>query len=125
MKTIISSNTFFMGIITLILLVLLAWFVYHSISIKKAGKNKEQGIGKLKFLNSIGLLALVLGTLHQLISWYSIIHAIEEAGDITFNIILTALGNSMVPLIYGLSIYLLALILWLISNLLFNQKQQS
>lgn len=114
-----------MGIITLILLVLLAWFVYHSISIKKAGKNKEQGIGKLKFLNSIGLLALVLGTLHQLISWYSIIHAIEEAGDITFNIILTALGNSMVPLIYGLSIYLLALILWLISNLLFNQKQQS
>ncbi len=123
MKTLISSNPFFMGIITLILLVLLAWFVYHSISIKKAGKNKEQGIGKLKFLNSIGLLALVLGTLHQLISWYSIIHAIEEAGDITFNIILTALGNSMVPLIYGLSIYLLALILWLISNLLFNQKQ--
>jgi len=125
MKTLISSNPFFMGIITLILLVLLAWFVYHSISIKKAGKNKEQGIGKLKFLNSIGLLALVLGTLHQLISWYSIIHAIEEAGDITFNIVLTALGNSMVPLIYGLSIYLLALILWLISNLLFNQKQQS
>lgn len=125
MKTLISSNPFFMGIITLILLVLLAWFVYHSISIKKAGKNKEQGIGKLKFLNSIGLLALVLGTLHQLISWYSIIHAIEEAGDITFNIVLTALGNSMVPLIYGLSVYLLALILWLISNLLFNQKQQS
>lgn len=125
MKTLISSNPFFMGIITLILLVLLAWFVYHSISIKKAEKNKEQGIGKLKFLNSIGLLALVLGTLHQLISWYSIIHAIEEAGDITFNIVLTALGNSMVPLIYGLSVYLLALILWLISNLLFNQKQQS
>ena len=125
MKTLISSNPFFMGIITLVLLVLLAWFVYYSISIKKAEKNKEQGIGKLKFLNSIGLLALVLGTLHQLISWYSIIHAIEEAGDISFNIILTALGNSMGPLIYGLSIYLLALILWLISNLLFNQKQQS
>lgn len=118
MKTLFFTNPLFMGILTLVLIILVAWFIYNIISINKPEKNKKSGIGKLKYLNSIGLLALVIGTLHQLISWYSIIHAIEEAGDITKGIVLTALKGSMIPLIYGLSIFLLALILWLISNLL-------
>jgi hypothetical protein len=72
---------------------------------------------KIKHLKSIGLFALIIGVLHQLTSLYSIYSAIEEAGDITMNLVLNALKTSMIPLIYGLIIYLLSLLLWIIMDL--------
>lgn len=123
MKTLFFSSPLFMGVLTLILIILFVWFIYNSISISKSIQNRKQYSDKLKHLKSIGLFALVIGVLHQLIAWHNILYEIEQAGDITPGLVISALKTTMIPLIYGLSIFLLSLILWAIGNLLNNYKK--
>ncbi|MEZ4839984.1 MAG: hypothetical protein R2821_00290 [Flavobacteriaceae bacterium] len=122
MKALFSSSPIFMGILTLLLTVLIVWFIYISISYNKPAKNNESNRNKIKYLKSIGLFALVIGVLHQLIAWYNIIYEIEQAADINAAIVITALKTTMVPLIYGVLIYLLSLIFWFAINLFFVEK---
>ena len=72
-----------MGILTIVLIILFAWFIYHCIPIFKSTKKVDTSlINKLKHVTSIGLFALVVGVFHQLVSWYFILFEIEQAGDI-------------------------------------------
>ncbi len=119
MKTLFLNNPLFMGILTLLLITMVSWFVYHIISIKG---NPDLLKSKLKSTTSIGLFALIVGVFHQLISWYSMIAAIEEAADITPGMVISAIKISMVPLIYGVAIYLLSLVLWAASGIIFRDK---
>lgn len=123
MKALISSSPVFTGILTLVLIILLVWFIYYIIPVLKNTKEKFGNLkGKLKHLKLIGLFGLITGVLSQLISMYSIISAIEEAADITPGMVISALKISMIPMIYGISIYLLSLIFWIISDMLLKTK---
>ena len=108
---------------TLVLIILIAWAIYHSLPLFK--NQKESCIkskNKIKYLKSIGLFALVLGVLDQLLGLYSIFSAIEEAGDINPRIVFQGLKTSMVPLLYAIFIYLSSIIIWMILNYLFTTK---
>ena len=126
MKALISNSPVFTGILTLVLIILLVWFIYYIIPVLKNAIEKFSNLkGKLKHLKSIGLFGLITGVLFQLISIYSIISAIEEAGDITPGLVISSLKISMIPMIYGISIYLLSLILWILSDMLLKNKMKS
>lgn len=125
MVALFSSSPFFMGILTLNLIVLFAWFIYYVIAHPAKSKDRLEGSLGVSNLTSIGLFALVVGILHQLIAWYSMITAIEEAADINAEIVITAIKSSMVPLIYGVSIFLVSLVLLGISKLALKRFPQS
>jgi hypothetical protein len=126
MKALISNSPVFTGILTLVLIILFVWFIYYIIPVLKNATEKFSNLkGKLKHLKSIGLFGLITGVLFQLISIYSIISAIEEAGDINPGLVISSLKISMIPMIYGIAIYLLSLILWIISDMLLKKKTKS
>ena len=113
-----NNGLLFLSILTLALITLFVWAIYHGLPIlRKQTDLLLNAKFKIKHLKSIGLFALIVGVLHQLISLYSIYSAIEEAADINMNIVLSALKTSMIPLIYGLIIYLISLLLWIIMDL--------
>lgn len=122
MKTFLSSSPVFMGILTLVLIVMVAWFIYNSIISSKNTKDNTTHFGIVKNVTSIGLFALVIGVLHQLIAWYTIIADIEQAGDITPGIVISAIKTSVIPLIYAVSIFLLSLIFWMVSKFLLKEQ---
>jgi hypothetical protein len=126
MKLLFLNSPVFMGILTIVLITLFAWFVYHCILFIKDPTKKDPILkDKLKHVTSIGLFALVVGVLHQLISWYFILYEIEKAGDITPGMVISALKTTMVPLTYGVAIYLFALLLRAISYLMLEIKSKA
>lgn len=113
-----NNGFLFLSILTLALITLFVWAIYHGLPVlRKQTDLLPKAKAKIKHLKSIGLFALIMGVLHQLTSLYSIYSAIEEAADINMNIVLNALKISMIPLIYGLIIYLISLLLWIIMDL--------
>ncbi len=112
-------------ILTLVLVILFVWAIFHSILLfKKEGESVHKIRNKIKYLKSIGLFALVIGVLDQLIGLYSIFSAIEEAGDINARIVFQAIKTSMTPLLYAIFIYLSSLIIWIILDFLLKAKMK-
>ena len=95
-----------MGILTLILLSLLAVFV---MSVLKKGDEKQLN-QSLQWLKSIGTLGLVVGILGQLIGLYSAFSVIETAGGISPAILAGGLKISLITTLYGLLIYIIYLV---------------
>jgi hypothetical protein len=113
------------SILTLVLIILFAWAVYHSLPLFKNQKESLYIARKnIKYLKSIGLFALVIGVLDQLTGLYSIFSAIEEAADINARIVFQALKTSMVPLLYAIFIYLSSIIIWIILDFLLKAKMK-
>ena len=107
-----------LSILTLTLITLIVWAIYYGIPVfRKQVDLLPKAKAKIKHIKSIGLFALIMGVLHQLTSLYSIYSAIEKAADINMSIVLNALKTSMIPLIYGLIIYLISLLIWVIMDL--------
>ena len=124
MNTLFSGSPVFMGILTLVLTILLVWCFYNlSLLFKSQGNDLEMLSRKFKLLTSIGLFALIIGVLDQLLSLYSIISAIEQAGDINPGIVLSALKTSVIPLIFGVCTYLLSFILRLVTLSILNARK--
>ena len=113
-----NNGLLFLSILTLTLITLIVWAIYYGLPVvRKQTYLLPKAKAKIKHLKSIGLFALIMGVLHQLTSLYSIYSAIEEAADINMSIVLSALKISMIPLIYGLIIYLISLLIWVIMDL--------
>ena len=100
----------FMGLLTLIFLVMLAVAV---ISAKKLMSNGEANLSMIK---SVGLLALVIGVLGQMIGLYSAFYAIEMMGEggVSPAMLAGGLKVSSITTIYGLIIYALSIAIYLI-----------
>ena len=132
MKTLLSSDgplfsnsIFTIGILTLILIIMIAWCFYHSLPlIFNQRKSFPKSRDMIKYLKSIGQFALVIGVFDQLIGLYSIFSNIEEAVDINARIVFQALNTSKVPLLYAILIYLSSIIIWIILDLLLKSKMQ-
>ncbi len=113
-----NNSLLFLSILTLALITLIVWAIYYGLPVvRKQTYLLLKAKAKIKHLKSIGLFALIMGVLYQLTSLYSIYSAIEEAADINMSIVLSALKISMIPLIYGLIIYLISLLIWVIMDL--------
>jgi hypothetical protein len=90
----------FMGILTLTLILLIV------VAFRK-GSVKE-----------IGLLALAIGFLGQLLGLVGAFEGIEQMGGVSQSILAGGLKVSSIPAIYGLIIYSLSLVIRLIQNYL-------
>lgn len=112
-----------MSILTILLLIMVVWFVYHSIV--EAGKNttdKKSALRHFGYGKSIGLFAMITGILGQLIGFYQAFSAIERAGDISPALVFSGLKISMITTLYGIFIYLLSIVLWFIASLMFEKR---
>lgn len=104
-----------MGPITVILIVMIAWAVYHFLPVLT---NKETDLAKalsrLKYIKTIGTFGMVSGILGQLIGLYQAFDFLEAHDNVSQPIISRGLKVSLIPSIYGLLIFLLSLLFWMV-----------
>jgi len=113
----------FMGVLTLLLLVLLVWNVYHLVVYSR--KDRELTLlRKLKQGRSIGLFALVFGVLGQMLGLFQAFGVLREVSDISPSVIWGGVRVSMIATLYGIMIYLLALLIWFVATTIVERKSQ-
>ena len=100
----------FMGILTLVFLLLITFTIQIILQTTRKKVVKHEKINRLK---SIGLLALVIGVLGQLIGLFSAFQSIEEMGSVSQHVLMGGLKVSSITTIYGLIIYLISILIGL------------
>jgi biopolymer transport protein ExbB/TolQ len=110
-----SGGPLIMGTITVILIVMIAWAIYHFLPVLT---NKETDLAKalsrLKYIKTIGTFGMVSGILGQLIGLYQAFGFLEAHGDVSQSLIGGGLKVSLIPAIYGIFIFLLSLLFWMV-----------
>lgn len=110
-----SGGPLIMGAITVILIVMIAWAIYHFLPVLT---NKETDLAKalsrLKYIKTIGTFGMVSGILGQLIGLYQVFSVLEAVGDISQSLIGGGLKVSLIPALYGIFIFLLSLLFWMV-----------
>ena len=116
----------FMGILTILLLIILATTVVFAILIASGKAMKSEAFRtRLAYVKSMGLFTMIFGILGQLIGLTEAFGAIERAGDISPGIIFGGLKISMYTTLYGIFIYLLSILIWFLLDLWYHKKQKS
>ena len=120
------GGALFMGILTILLVIILAVGVYFILSIVsgKALANKNFS-HQLTYLKSIGLFTMITGILGQLIGLMMAFSAIEQAMDISPAIMAGGLKVSMITTLYGILINLLAILIWFLLDLWYQKKSEN
>jgi len=113
----------FMGVLSLLLVIMVAWIVYHFI-VAYSGKKMsiEKALRKLGYGRSIGLFALVTGFLGQIIGLLQAMNYVNLMGSVSPKMLAGGVGVTMVCAIYGILIYLISLILWFIASNILEKK---
>ncbi len=112
-----------MGILTTLLVILLAISVYFFLRImsgKAAGQ--DNFAHKLTYVKSVGLFIMITGILGQLIGLLEAFKAIERVGDISPAMLAGGLKVSMITTLYGILIYLFSILIWFLLDLLHHKK---
>ena len=114
-----------MGILTAILIIMVAWAVYHFLPVL-AGKefNLSRTKSKLKHVKTIGTFGLVTGILGQLMGLYAAFSVLEEVAEISQSLLAGGLKVSMIATVYGVLIFLLSLLIWFILDFIVSQKTE-
>lgn len=106
MNLFMMGGPLFMGILSLILIGVI-------ISVVRYVTAEEKSKEKLDLIKAFGLLAMITGVLAQLIGLFDALKAIEMAGRIAPGILAAGLKVSMITTLYGLTIYVISLIIWI------------
>lgn len=118
-----QGGPLFMGILTILLLILLATAVIFAIYISKGKTQDSEGFRhRLTYLKSMGLFTMITGILGQLIGLLMAFGAIERAGDVSPQMIYGGLKISFYTTVYGILIYLFSILIWFILDLWFHKK---
>ncbi len=108
-----EGGPLFMGILTLILLVVLVMGITNTIVIFKNNSGQNDRINqRLSQIKSVGLFGLVFGILGQLIGLYSAFVQIQAMGNVSPAILAGGIKVSMITTIYGVTIFLIAYLIW-------------
>lgn len=119
-----TGGTLFMGILTILLMILLVTAVVFAIYIFNGKAHKSKSFGhQLTYLKAMGLFTMITGILGQLIGLLMAFGAIERAGDISPQIVYGGLKISFYTTVYGILVYLLSILLWFILDLWYHKKQ--
>lgn len=113
-----------MGFLTILLVVMIAVTVVNGLAVLK-GKidNQEKIIRKIGYIKSVGLLAMIIGLLGQLLGLFSAFRAIELAQvDVSPLLVASGFKVSMITTIYGIIIYVLSLGLWFALSMTIEKK---
>ncbi|MCD6090898.1 MAG: MotA/TolQ/ExbB proton channel family protein [Bacteroidales bacterium] len=118
-----TGGTLFMSVLTILLVIMVAWMIYHlSKYIYAKQASKEKALRKAEQGRSIGLFALIFGIMGQLIGIYGAFSSIVETTTISPALIYSGLKVSMITTMYGLVIYLIAIILWFGSQQIIDKR---
>ena len=119
------GGALFMGILTILLVIILAVSVYFILSIVSGKALAEKNFShQLTYLKSIGLFTMITGILGQLIGLMMAFSAIEQAMDISPAIMAGGLKVSMITTLYGIIINLLAILIWFVLDLWYQKKTE-
>ena len=104
-----------MGVLSLLLLIMLIVAVINGMPLfRVASDSKGDVFRKLGYIKSLGLLALVVGVMGQLIGLYYAFNAVEAADDISPAILAGGLKVSLIATIYGFFIFILSYLIWFV-----------
>ena len=104
-----------MGVLTLLLLIMLIVAVINGMPLFRVDSNsKGDEFRKLGYIKSLGLLALIVGVMGQLIGLYYAFNAVEAADDISPAILAGGLKVSLIAPIYGFFIFILSYLIWFV-----------
>lgn len=113
----------FMGVLSLVLISMFAWAIYHIVPVFLGKQVKiSEKRKKLMHVKTIGTFGLVTGILGQLVGLYAAFEAIEQMGDVAPGILAGGLKVSMITTIYGVLIFLISLLLWWILDFIVSKK---
>ena len=113
----------FMGILTAILFIILVIAVFNLfLVIKKDYKDLDELRRRLKYLKGFGLFGLVTGFLGQSVGLFSAFSAIEQAMDVSPAIMAGGLKVSMITPMYGMVIFLISYLLWILLDFLASRN---
>lgn len=117
------GGTLFMSILTILLVIMITWILYHFIAgYSSKESNLEIVLRRMGYGKSIGLFAMITGIFGQLIGFYEAFSAIENAGDISPGLVYGGIKVSMITTLYGISIYLISLMLWFAASIFIERK---
>ncbi len=106
-----------MSILTILLVIMIAWMSYHLIIYLNSKKiNQDRTLRMLKYGKSIGLLTMIVGITAQLLGFYMAFSVIELGGDISPAMVFGGLKVSMISTLYGLLTYLLSIMIWFVAS---------
>jgi biopolymer transport protein ExbB/TolQ len=110
-----TGGPLIMGTITVILIVMIAWAIYHFLPVlTKKEIDLAKTLSRLKYIKTIGTFGMVSGFLGQLIGLYQAFSFLEAHGDVSQSLIGGGLKVSLIPAIYGILIFLLSLLFWMV-----------
>tara|TARA_B100000941_G_scaffold120714_1_gene84864 strand:- start:163985 stop:164416 length:432 start_codon:yes stop_codon:yes gene_type:complete len=106
------GGTLFMSILTIIFVAMIAVAVLNGIPVIRGEIESAEGRAKIAYIKSVGLFALVIGILGQLIGLTDAFRAIEAAGDVAPSLVYGGLKISMITTLYGFMIYIISFLIW-------------
>jgi biopolymer transport protein ExbB/TolQ len=122
----VMGGALFMGILTILLVVILAVSVYFALTIAGGkAESKKNFSHRLTYLKSLGLFTMITGILGQLIGLTEAFKAIEATMDISPAIMAGGLKVSMITTLYGIIINLLSILIWFLLDLWYHKKSDA
>lgn len=121
------GGPFYMGLLTLLLIIITAWFIYHFIiAYRSKQADKVISLRKLAYGKSMGLFTLMIGIFGQLHGFSAMFDAIEGliagGGELKPYMVFGAIKVTMIVTMYGMLIYLFSILLWFIASLIIEKK---
>jgi biopolymer transport protein ExbB/TolQ len=109
-----QGGPLFMGLLTIILIIMIAVTVINGSNVLKGTtENPDVNRRKIGTIKSVGLFALIIGILGQLLGLFSAFKAIElKAVEVSPSLIAGGFKVSMITTIYGLIIFALSILIW-------------
>ncbi len=109
-----EGGIYFTGTQTLLFLITLALAVYMGLKVLKQDLRQETHFRhNLKTIRSLGLFILIFGIGCSLLGLFLTFDAISEAGTVSMDLLAGGLKVVLIPVIYGIGIYLISFLIWL------------
>jgi len=113
-----------MGILTILLFVVVIVSIYFLyVIVRKEYKDLDMTLKRLKLIKATGTFALVTGILGQLIGLYMAFSVIQKAGSVSSELLAEGLRISMITTLYGMIIFLISYLLWILNYYLATKKE--
>ena len=121
----IEGGPLFMGMLTLVFLVILVIAVVKGVPLLANKSTLNDHVNKqFGIIKSLGLFAFVLGMLGQFLGLFQAFDIISSGMEISPAIMAQGVKVSMVTSIYGMIIFLVAYLLWFLLKSLAARKNQ-
>ncbi|MEQ9285989.1 MAG: MotA/TolQ/ExbB proton channel family protein [Cyclobacteriaceae bacterium] len=106
------GGSLFMGILTIIFIAVVVVSILSSLTVYKSDIQKEEAVRKIDYIKQVGLFALVVGILGQLIGLFEAFKAIEQMGNVSPAMLAGGIKVSMITTLYGFFIYIVSVLIW-------------